>query len=42
MADMPPFREALSDAFHAAFPQDDRRLVFGEGPASQPRLMLIG
>lgn len=42
MADLTLFHENLCRDFRAAFPGDDRRLVFGEGPEERPPLMLIG
>ena len=42
MADLNAFREKLSRGFREAFPGDERRLVYGEGPWDAPRLMLIG
>lgn len=36
------FQQRITEAFHAAFPGDQRRLVFGEGPTDHPQIMLIG
>ncbi len=38
---MEAFQDCLEAAFRAAFPEDSRHLVFGEGPADAP-IMLIG
>lgn len=42
MTEMDSLNRQMADGFRLAFPGDDRPLVFGEGPASSPRLMLIG
>ena len=42
MHDIQALNDQMMTAFHSAFPGDDRRLVFGEGPVESPRLMLIG
>lgn len=42
MNDMTLFRQSVLQGFAETFPGDERRVVFGEGPADSPRLMLIG
>lgn len=32
----------MTRAFRDKYPEDGRRMVYGEGPEASPRLMLIG